>query len=181
MMELAERLKWLRGRHGLTQRELARRAGVNNSLISQIEQATVNPSVATLKRILDGFPITMGAFFSLEQAPVRQCIFRQQDLLPMSSGEVQMWLLSPLHRGHKLALQRELYPPGADTGPGMLSNEAEEAGFVLSGEIEVTVCEQCSVLQAGDGYYFNTRQPHRFRNIGKDPCELISATTPPTF
>ncbi|OIN13139.1 cupin domain-containing protein [Oceanisphaera psychrotolerans] len=180
-MELAERLKWLRSRHGLTQRELARRAGVNNSLISQIEQAAVNPSVATLKRILDGFPITMGAFFSLEREQTRQIFFRQQELLPISSGEVQMWLIGPLQRGHKLALLRERYPPGADTGPDMLSNEAEEAGLVLSGEIEITVGEECCVLRAGDGYYFDTRQPHRFRNIGSEYCELISAATPPTF
>ncbi|ATG74363.1 XRE family transcriptional regulator [Zobellella denitrificans] len=179
-MELAERLKWLRTRHGLSQRELARRAGVNNSLISQIEQAAVNPSVATLKRVLDGFPISMGEFFSLEQAPRRQVFFRGHELVPMSSGQVQMWLVGPLH-GRRLALQRELYPPGADTGPGMLSNEAEEAGLVLRGEIEVTVGEHCCLLRAGDGYYFDTREPHRFRNIGTEVCELVSAATPPTF
>ncbi|PSJ47561.1 XRE family transcriptional regulator [Zobellella endophytica] len=180
-MELAERLKWLRGRHGLSQRELARRAGVNNSLISQIEQAAVNPSVATLKRVLDGFPISMGEFFSLEQAPRRQLFFRGHELVPMSSGEVQMWLVGPPQRGRRLALQREIYPPGADTGPEMLSNEAEEAGLVLSGEIEITVGEQRCVLRAGDAYYFDTRQPHRFRNLGSESCELVSAATPPTF
>ncbi|WP_458735188.1 cupin domain-containing protein [Zobellella taiwanensis] len=179
-MELAERLKWLRQRHGLSQRELAKRAGVNNSLISQIEQEAVNPSVATLKRVLDGFPISMGEFFSLERAPLRPVFFRGEELVSMNSGEVQMWLVGPLH-GRRLALQRERYPPGADTGPEMLSNEAEEAGLVLSGEIEVTVGGQRCLLRAGDGYYFDTRQPHRFRNLGSESCELVSAATPPTF
>jgi len=41
--------------------------------------------------------------------------------------------------------------------------------------------EQVRVLGPGDAYYFESDQPHRFRNIGPEPCELISACTPPTF
>ncbi|MDP5291430.1 cupin domain-containing protein [Oceanimonas sp. CHS3-5] len=180
-MDLPERLKWLRHQHGLTQRELARRAGVSNSLISQIEQAAVNPSVATLKRVLDGFPISMGAFFSLENDAGRRVFFRADELVEFGSNGVTMWLVGPLGGDRKLALLRECYPPGADTGPEMLSNEAEEAGLVLSGEIEITVGEESRVLRAGDGYYFDTRQPHRFRNLSTEVCELVSAATPPTF
>jgi mannose-6-phosphate isomerase-like protein (cupin superfamily) len=36
-----------------------------------------------------------------------------------------------------------------------------------------------SVLSAGDGYYFPTTLPHKFRNIGADESEIISANTPP--
>ncbi len=180
-MDLPERLKWLRTQHGLTQRELAKRAGVSNSLISQIEQAAVNPSVATLKKVLDGFPISMGAFFSLEHNAGRPVFFRADELVKLGSNGVTMWLLGPPGSDRKLALLREHYPPGADTGPEMLSNEAEEAGLVLSGEIEITVGEECRLLKAGDGYYFDTHQPHRFRNPGTQACELISAATPPTF
>ena len=38
---------------GLSQRELAKRAGVTNSTISLIESNGTNPSVGALKRILD--------------------------------------------------------------------------------------------------------------------------------
>ncbi|MBC7649454.1 MAG: cupin domain-containing protein, partial [Vitreoscilla sp.] len=42
----------------------------------------------------------------------------------------------------------------------------QEAGFVLLGQIEVTVGEQTQVLTAGDGYYFESQIPHRFRYVG---------------
>jgi len=37
------------------------------------------------------------------------------------------------------------------------------------------------VLEAGDAYYFDSRQPHRFRNVHDQECELISVCTPPSF
>ncbi|MGS0465820.1 helix-turn-helix domain-containing protein [Cobetia marina] len=53
---LGQRLRILRTRHGLSQRELAKRANVTNSTISQVEQDAVSPSVSSLNKILDVFP-----------------------------------------------------------------------------------------------------------------------------
>jgi mannose-6-phosphate isomerase-like protein (cupin superfamily) len=52
---------------------------------------------------------------------------------------------------------------------------------VISGCIEVTVGNQCRVLRPGDAYLYNSRLPHRFRNVGDEECTLISVCTPPTF
>jgi mannose-6-phosphate isomerase-like protein (cupin superfamily) len=75
----------------------------------------------------------------------------------------------------------ERYRSKADTGSDMLSHKGEEGGVIVSGEIELTVGGQVRVLSRGDAYYFASALPHRFRNIGDEPCEIISASTPPTF
>ena len=49
-IDVGARLKHVREVHGLSQRELARRAGVTNGLISLIEQNRVSPSVGSLTR-----------------------------------------------------------------------------------------------------------------------------------
>lgn len=59
--------------------------------------------------------------------------------------------------------------------------DGEEAGIIVRGEIELTVGNQCEVLGPGDGYYFSSQLPHRFRNLGKVDCEIVSSCTPPTF
>ncbi|MFZ8855537.1 MAG: helix-turn-helix domain-containing protein, partial [Thermofilaceae archaeon] len=46
-----EELRMLRLKAGLTQAEVARRAGVSQSLIARIESGNVNPRVSTLMRI----------------------------------------------------------------------------------------------------------------------------------
>ena len=53
--------------------------------------------------------------------------------------------------------------------------------MVLRGRLEVTVGDQRRVLGPGDAYYFNSRLPHRFRTVGEEVCEVVSACTPPSF
>jgi len=48
-----EELKRLRIAAGLTQKELAKLAGVSQSLIARIERGTVNPRISTLRKILN--------------------------------------------------------------------------------------------------------------------------------
>ena len=67
--DLGGRLKSLREAHALSQRELAKRAGVSNAIISMIEQNRSSPSVGMLKKLLDGFPISLAEFFALQEAP----------------------------------------------------------------------------------------------------------------
>ena len=59
-IDVGARLRSVRTTFGLSQRELARRAGVTNGLISLIEQNRVSPSVSSLKKVLDA----AGAGFS---------------------------------------------------------------------------------------------------------------------
>jgi mannose-6-phosphate isomerase-like protein (cupin superfamily) len=80
-----------------------------------------------------------------------------------------------------MTIMHERYRPKADTGEDMLSHKGEEGGVVIAGAIELTVGGQVRILQTGDAYYFASVVPHRFRNVSTEPCEIISASTPPTF
>lgn len=61
----------------------------------------------------------------------------------------------------------------------MIEHEANEGGIVIAGEIEITVGETTRILKAGDAFLFNSREPHRFRNLSDRAAEIISACTPP--
>ena len=61
----------------------------------------------------------------------------------------------------------------------MLEHNAHEGGIVISGELEVTVGSQVKILGAADAYLFDSRVPHRFRNIGNEDAVVVSACTPP--
>lgn len=177
---LGARLRVLRDKHGLSQRELARRSGVANGLISLIEQDRTSPSVSSLKKILDGIPISLAEFFAIDTAPEARVFFRASELAALSEGKISLRQVGDA-RGRALQILHEHYAPGADTGAAMLRHDSEEGGIVLRGRIEVTVGEERRVLEAGDAYYFHSRIPHRFRNVGDEPCEIVSACTPPSF
>ena len=63
----------------------------------------------------------------------------------------------------------------------MLKHDAEEGGVVTRGTIELTVGKEVFILGPGDAYYFDSRIPHRFRNIGEEEVEMISTCSPPTL
>ena len=63
-MDIGGRLRAVRESRGLSQRDLAGRAGLTNGAISLIEQNKSSPSVASLKRLLDAIPMSLSEFFS---------------------------------------------------------------------------------------------------------------------
>ena len=50
--DVGQRLRGVREMHSLSQRELAKRAGVTNGTISLIEQNRVSPSIGSLRKVL---------------------------------------------------------------------------------------------------------------------------------
>jgi len=179
--DVGERLKTLRQEAGLSQRQLAERAGVPHGQISMIETGRSSPSVASLRRILGGLGITMSAFFEPDQTPRAQVFFRTADLTDLTGqlGDGVSIAQVGDAAAHGLQILFETYAPGGDTGEAMLDHEANEGGIVVDGEIEVTVGDQRMVLGPGDAYLFDSRAPHRFRNVGPTPARIISACTPP--
>jgi transcriptional regulator with XRE-family HTH domain len=180
-VDIGGRLRFLRSRHKLSQRALAKRTGVTNSTISLIESNQMNPSVGALKRILDGIPIGLAEFFALEPEQPRKAFYRADELVEIGKGRISYRQLGDTLSGRTLQILKEHYQPGADTGRVMLVHDGEEGGIVISGRLEVTVGDERRILGPGDAYYFESRRPHRFRCVGPKPCELISACTPPTF
>ncbi|AJE46257.1 cupin domain-containing protein [Celeribacter indicus] len=178
---LGHRLRVLRERAGLSQRTLARKVGVPNSTISLIESGKTNPSVGALRKILDGIPVSLSEFFAFEPAPERQIFYAAEELVEIGQGKLSLRQIGTTPFGRAMMLLRETYAPGADTGRVMYRHEGEEGGIVISGRIEVTVGEERKILGPGDAYYFDSRQPHRFRQVGPEPCVLFSACTPPSF
>ncbi len=179
--DLGTRIRAVRKMHGLSQRRLAERAGVTNGTISLIEQNKISPSVGSLKKVLDGIPMSLADFFSNEVVPRGQIFFIAGELVELAGGAVSYRQVGRVMTGRAVQILHERYAPGADTGEAMLRHDAEEGGVVVRGTLEVTAGEQRQVLGSGDAYYFDSRLPHRFRNIGDEECEVVSACAPPSF
>ena len=179
--DIGVRLRAIRTDLKLSQRKLARQSGVANATISQIEAGKLNPTVSMLKKVLDGIPISLGEFFGDQFETRDRVFFRADELIEIADGGVSFRQVGANLSSRAIQLIKECYQPGAGTGKHSLTHEGEECGIILSGRLEVTVGDESAVLRAGDAYYFKSHQPHTFRNPGNEPCELITACTPPSF
>lgn len=179
--EIGERLRALREEHGLSQRELARRAGMTNGTISLIEQDKNSPSVASLKKILDVYPITFSEFFSIPDKTARETFYPNEMLTTLTDGPLLFRVVAGEIKNKKVQILHERYEVGADTGEEMLKHEGEEGGIIIEGKIELTVGDAVRILGPGDGYYYDSTIPHRFRNVGNAIAIIVSACTPPSL
>lgn len=179
--DIGTRLKALRNMYGLSQREVAKRAGVTNSTISLIEQGRVSPSVDSLKKVLSSFSISLIDFLTMDMESNDKIFFEKNELIEFFENGAHLKLVGANRKDRKLRFLHERYEVGAHSGNEMLTHDSDEAGMVLQGKLELTVGQRSKILCEGDSYYINTNIPHRFKNVGKDECIVISAATPPSF
>ncbi|MFT6144850.1 MAG: transcriptional regulator with XRE-family HTH domain [Myxococcota bacterium] len=179
--DLGAHVRALRESLGLSQRALARLAGVTNATISNVEQNAVSPSVASLRKIVRAMGHSLADFFTREDPQHSRRIYRAADLVELAMGPVSLRLVATGDAKHTLHMLHERYAPGADTSSEMLSHPGEEAGLVIEGTLTLTLGDEQQTLGPGDAYQFPSTIPHRFENRGTEPCVLVSACTPANF
>lgn len=183
MPTIGRHVKELRTRRKLSVRELAARSGISHTTISLIERDRTSPTIDTLAAIVDALGTTLMGFFHDIKSFLPFSPFYSHDQLVEIGREssISYLMVGGSHPDRQILMIYETYEIGADTGAVGLSHKAQEAGFVLSGEIELTVGTESRVLCKGEAYYFDSELPHRFRNVGKTKAVIISAVTPPTY
>ncbi len=182
--DINRRLQRVRTLFALSQRELAKRAGVTNSTISLIEQGKVSPSICSLQKIVSGLPMSLADFFALDiddDSDYLYCLASQPNLSVIEGVECRILASDQCRRAVTMA-QLKL-APGQMTHTEQLFPQAhaalaginELAGVLISGQLRVIVAGVVRNLVAGDGYYFDTRKSHCFTNTGSEVCIFIAA------
>ena len=182
MPKIGAKLKDVRRRRGLGLRELAVRSGVSHSTISLLERDRMSPSVDTLGAILDALGTTLTGFFSeLALNTTYSPFYAADEHVEIGRVDsISYRMVGVNHPNRHILMLQERYSVAADSGQAY-AHEAQECGIVTKGAVEVTVGMQSRILHEGDGYYFDSRLPHRFRNASDGTSEIISAISPPTY
>jgi transcriptional regulator with XRE-family HTH domain len=178
-LAVGARLRSVREAAGLSQRELAKRAGVTSATISLVEQDSHAPSLASLHRILNAIPISMAEFFALPASRQNALFYEKGDLAVVSRGSADLRVLGSERRDKKLQLFSERYAPGADTGEELIVHNGETAAVVVQGSVELEVNGQRHKIHAGGGFQLFGKQPYRLFNTGKQTAIVVCACTPP--
>jgi mannose-6-phosphate isomerase-like protein (cupin superfamily) len=163
-------------------RALSRSTQVAVSFLSALEQGRTNVSVAKLKTILEALGTGLSEFFSKNSQPPK-VTYRKKELVETAGYNtgISYREVAAGRPGRALQFTVERYKRGTETGPELLQYDAEEAGVVLKGKLELTIDNEVYIVGPGDAYYIDNNRPHRFRNVGRGVLLLISAATPPSF
>jgi transcriptional regulator with XRE-family HTH domain len=171
--DIAIRLQKVRQMYGYSQRELAKRAGVTNSSVSMIEQGRVSPSISSLEKLLKNIPMSLKDFFSFDPHSDAQYFYRSNEIPQTHQQGIDHFYLPSENIENNKTLKYSIYQPASSSGDSMLTASAELTGFIVQGELEVTINNQSDCLQQGDGFCISSLSPYRFRNISNDPAIVV--------
>lgn len=177
---LGTRIREKRLEQKLTIRELAEGAGLTPGFLSQVERNLTEPSITSLRKIAQilGVPIF---YFLMERQPSGM-IVRKADrkvISPCGSGVVFELLSPDFERSVEMIIGR--VQPGAVTCDEPLAHYGEENLLVTQGSMKIQVGEDVFELEEGDSILYQSSQPHKIWNQGRNELVFVSAISPPAF
>ncbi len=181
-MNLGGKIRSLREEKGLTIRHLAEQAGCSPSLISQLENNKVDPSISMLKRIAKALDVNIVDFFMDESLNHEDVVTRAKDRVDIQLRRWDAKIQSLVRNTRNKRMQPffTVIKPGGGSH-GMYLHDGEEFGFVTRGNLTLVLEKEKHEIGKGESFYFPSHIPHDWRNNGVEEAEVIWVITPPTF
>ncbi len=177
-MEIGYKIKELRLKNQLTQEELADRCELTKGYISQLENDLTSPSIATLVDILQGLGTSLSEFFA--GAEDEKLVFKTEDQFEKESDDQIVRWLVPSAQKNSMEPILLMLNAGAQTQQD-LPHEGEEFGYVLEGEIIITVGKRNEKAKKGDTFYYRASKTHYITNVGDTTAKIVWVSCPPNF
>jgi transcriptional regulator with XRE-family HTH domain len=180
-VDVGERLRAIRNRRRLTLREVADRAGLSESFLSQVERGRASASIASLRRIADGLGVAMSDLFQPLE-PTRARVLRRADRPTLAFGILGRKMLLTPKPLHELEVFVGELDPGGSTGAEQYAHgDSEELFVVLRGTVLLELGDELHELETGDSIDYRSSTPHRISNAGEDAAEVMWIISPPSY
>ena len=180
-LQLGPRIRSLRQARRVTLRELAERAGVTESFLSQVEREVTSPSIASVQRIARALDLGIAELF-VDEPPLGRLVRKSDRRRITYPGLAAIDEFLTVGREGRLQVILTTLEPGGGTGDEPYSHESdEEVLIVLEGCLDLWVGDEEHRLDTGDAITYSSRLPHRNRNPGPGRAVVLFCATPPSF
>jgi len=182
---LGDKIRTLRKKAGMTQKELAERVGLTPSFISQLEKNLISPSLDSLLKLSEKLN-TQPVYFLTEgeTGPLQKMVItpaeRQDVRLPALKGlDIKLQLLVSDVLNRRMEPYLLTMKEGAAIDGHFYGHKGDEFAYVIEGELEVAIQDEKQILRQGDSLYIESTFPSKWSNIGKGEAILLWVLSPP--
>ena len=152
------------------------------AVISKIENGKVAPSLVMLHRLVAALNRDLSSFFGADISSPG--LIQRDGERPISTTDairggtgVSYERLVPFAAGNLLEGNIHRIEPGAEK-IDQITHQGETLGFVIEGELELTIESTIYQLKAGNSFFFKNHLTNRYRNIGNMLTRVIWVNTP---
>jgi transcriptional regulator with XRE-family HTH domain/KaiC/GvpD/RAD55 family RecA-like ATPase len=177
-IDLGTRLRDLRTKRGLPQKELADLVGVTSSTVSQIESNLIYPSLPALLKLAEVLSVEVSSLFRDPAKTTGRPVFSMKEaadvkLPALAEGGVQVKLLTPLD----LEVKGEPYlleiAPKKSLSSHFFIHKGEELGYLLKGKLQFKMKNSTYTVRSGEVVYLTSDIPTQWKNPGPGPARLL--------
>jgi transcriptional regulator with XRE-family HTH domain len=174
---LGERIKALRLERELQQRQLAEKAELTPSKVSQIESGRLTPSLHTLGKIAAALSVPIAALFD-GQPTGRIHVSRKKDYPVVSfDGSSEKWAVlgAGLFEGKIRAVVSTLEgrSQGVTTDKVVIKPGQMKLFYVLDGKVALHYNGERHALETGDSALLDGGAPHGWENLGNRQARAL--------
>lgn len=180
-VNIGERLRAMRHLRRLTLKQVADRAGLSESFLSQVERAQTSTSIASLQKIAAVMNIRLSDLFE-QEGERRPRVLHREARPVLSYGKLgRKFLLTPRPLDNLEVFVCEFQAGGSTGDEPYTHGDSEELLIVLSGEIHLQLGAELHALKAGDSIDYRSSVPHRVVNVGAEVASTLFIISPPSL
>ncbi len=177
---LGDRIKALRIERDLQQRQLAEKASLTPSMVSQIESGRLTPSLHTIGKIAAALGVPIATLFDAEPAG-RIHVTRAKDYPAVSfDGSSERWTIlgAGLFEGKIRAVVSTLpsRTRGMTTEKVIIKPGQMKLFYVLEGKVALHYNGDRHLLESGDSAVLDGGTPHGWENRGTRKARALWVT-----
>jgi len=161
---LGDKLRQLRDERNISQRDLARLAGLSPNSISLIERDETSPSVSTLQSLAAALNIRMSYFFEEETPDSILHIKAASRPKIENEGVTIEGMGKTLPKQELEPFSITLAPRAGSGGERQVVHSGHEFVYCLQGKIEYVIDGNTYLVETGDILIFEANLPHLWRN-----------------
>ncbi len=182
---LGAKLRQLRMRKKIALVDLGKHTGLSASMLSQLENGKLVPTLPTLARIAMVFDVSLDYFFGDKKRRRPFSIVRVEERMkfPDRAGSVKpgFFFECLAFAAQDKGLQAYLaeFPKRAPNEVEEHVHDGSEFLHLLEGSIAIRYQEEEHAIKAGDSVYFDSSEPHSYRGTSKIPARALVVTAPP--
>ena len=183
--EIGRKLRQLRLRKKIALVDLGRHTGLSASLLSQLENGKLIPTLPTLARIAMVFDVSLSHFFGDRKKKHVFGITRQDERIkfPEQPGSVKpaYFFENLAFPAQDKAIQAYLaeFPKCSPEEVRPHFHEGSEFLYVFEGTLAILYDDEEYILKAGDSAYFESIEPHSYRGTSRTPVRALVVTVLP--
>lgn len=183
--DLGSKLRALRLRKKIALVDLGKHTGLSASMLSQLENGKLIPTLPTLARIAMVFDVGLDHFFGSGKRQRMFSIVREKERMrfPDRAGSPQpdYWFECLAFSAQDKGLQAYVaeFPKRAIDDVRDHYHEGAEFLHVLNGRIAIRYQDEEYIVESGDSVYFDASERHAYRGLADGLSRALVITTPP--